>query len=301
MLIISCLLLFLFLVPVSDLVAQTITFEPDLSGKLPDGSDGEDNTPIRDQFLNFGISFGLDNDLNGIADADSGPFLERVGNDDTTGFLNNKLNQNDAAAPGFENQLGQYFLRTRGVLSTEGAIDTLLVNYTTSVSIASGEIWDIDSAGAFTERWRIEALDVDGVVINTIDSPLSADPLSEESLDGEPWRFEITAPPNTAIKAIRIIFTGTKESGVGLAFNNFSPSSGTPLVDEPLQATISKAYEIFWFSKLGRRYQVQFSSSAEDSAWNNLGAVIDGIGAERSVFVSARSVERRFYRVIEVE
>ena len=146
--------------------AQTITFEPDAQGLLPDGSQPVDNLAITDQFLRFGVRFGLDNDLDGQADPDAHPFLEERGEDGSDGFDNNSGGRTvpDVADSGYEAQLGQFFLRTRAVSSTTD-VDTLLVSYTTPVAVASGEIWDIDTGPQGTEKWDVEALDAHGVVL----------------------------------------------------------------------------------------------------------------------------------------
>ena len=47
-----------------------------------------DNQSITDQYLSSGFSFGLDNDLDGIADTNITPALERTGNDNKSGFVN---------------------------------------------------------------------------------------------------------------------------------------------------------------------------------------------------------------------
>ena len=49
--------------------ADSIDFEPDGNGLLPDGSTAADNLEITDQFLTSdGISFAVDNNLDGIPD-----------------------------------------------------------------------------------------------------------------------------------------------------------------------------------------------------------------------------------------
>jgi hypothetical protein len=50
--------------------------------------------------------------------------------------------------------------------------------------------------------------------------------------DAAPWTFAFTAlPPGLA--NVRISFIGTKTSGVGLAFNNFNPTSAETPVPLP--------------------------------------------------------------------
>ena len=59
--------------------AQNVTFEPDSSGLLPDGSVAADDVAISNQFLRSGVSFGLDTDLDGLPDPGAYPFLEKFG------------------------------------------------------------------------------------------------------------------------------------------------------------------------------------------------------------------------------
>ncbi len=116
--------------------ASTITFEADMNvpGYVP-----QDELRISDQFAeSFGVTFGLDIDGDGFADPGAFPKIEQAGTypGDLPAFLTflgGKVKK-DIAKPGFEEQLGQFFLKGSG----------LIINYENPVAGASGEIWDID-------------------------------------------------------------------------------------------------------------------------------------------------------------
>ncbi len=230
--------------------SQTITFEPDAAGLLPDGSIAKDDMAITDQFQRFGVCFGVDNDRDGHFDENKTLFLEATGEEGTDGFLNNASGVWDEAASGHEARLGKYFLRGSGR-------DILLVHYATPVRAASCELWDIDGGGRGTEQWIIEILSDSGKILKTTRSPLGL----EFELDARPWIYSVERD-QTDIKSIRITFIGGKTSGGGVAFNNFSPT--TPIAsDGGLDPRIYRAVEFSWQSQPNQYYQVQWSSSLE--------------------------------------
>jgi hypothetical protein len=289
--------------------AQTITFEPDVSGFLPDGSLAADDMVISNQFLRSGVIFGIDNNLDGLADPDAYAYLEKVGDDGENGFGTavdlgyGWKNEYDYADDGTGLQLGQYFLRTASVNPTNES-HTLLVSYATPVKKASGEIWDLDAEVGNSnplyngnEQWKIEALNESRQVISITLSPEGIGSRLPESLDGLPWEFEVGDTTND-ISALRISFVGTKETYVGIAFNNFSPAEGLGTTNMIGVAKINPSVEISWHSELGRTYQLQWSQGLGDQ-WHNLGGVHDGTGAELTLFDSSRRASNRMYRVLE--
>jgi len=191
-----------------------------------------DNQKVIDQYLNQGFSFGMDNDLDGLADLNIAPVLEKVGNDNTSGFVN-AGSGNDVAEAGlfdedlgitYADRLGNYFLRTGGLGGNGG---NLLITYTEGTSAASGELWDIDGNANFfndgsnrIERWEVQALGADGSILEKILSPEGT--VADGPLDGKPWLWSFER--DTAdVKAIRFVFTGDSPAkNVGLAFDNFS-------------------------------------------------------------------------------
>jgi hypothetical protein len=194
-----------------------------------------DNQSVTNQYLDLGFSFGLDNDLDGVADTGIAPALEQKGNNGTDGFVNKGLG-NDVAEAGFfdeENgityadRLGDYFLRTGGLGGNGG---NLLITYTEGTAAASGELWDIDGNQRFfddgsarTEHWLVQALGSDGSVLETLLSPVGD--TVDGPLDGKPWLWSFQR--DTAdVAAIRFVFDGKSPSkNVGLAFDNFSAFS----------------------------------------------------------------------------
>ncbi len=203
-----------------------IDFEPDpVSGQLPDGSVPIDELAISGQYCeSHGVTFGIDADGDGYADHGLLPSLEATGPEDPDhAFLNDRLDLHDTAAKGYGLVLGDYFLEAE----VRDGRNALLITYRHPVHEASGEVWDIDTSPTLGfEQWRVEALDSSR---QEVDRDLSPRPKRLE-LDGRPWRFNLRAYPPSEIAAIRIRFVGNKPAGrLGLAFDNFSPCSASPL------------------------------------------------------------------------
>jgi hypothetical protein len=215
----------------SSVNAQLVTFD-----QTPAGTTPVDNSPLASPYTIAGggtVQFFFDTSGNGSFDpgVDAVPIFEAAGDSDPeSGFVNNGLARNDIAAPGFENQLGSYFLRQP---ASFGAIPApFIVDYDTAQAITSlsGEIWDIDGVidptnpGFGTEQWLVEVLNTSGAILAGRLSPLGTAPTVP--LDGQPWTFSFTNLPS-GVDKIRITFTGTRPA-VGLAFNNFSPTVAIP-------------------------------------------------------------------------
>ncbi len=194
--------------------AQVITFETD-----PTGAPAVDNAPLGLASAyavgGLGITFGFDGDGDGVPETPA--VFEQIGNDGIDGF--SACVDRDTASPGFEPQLGNFFLR-----GTPGADFRLLViDYTGgTVAAASGEIWDIDAVLPLVEQYRVTAYDALGNLLATIDSPVGNQDSGclNTQLDGRPWTFAFTGL-TPGIARITIDFIGTKTQGIGLAFNNF--------------------------------------------------------------------------------
>lgn len=197
--------------------ATLIDFE-----SLPSGGNAYDNYVIglNEVYTINGvdITFGFDSDLDG--DVDTSAVIEQAGNKDQgndTGFLAMR-SQRDVAAQGFETQLGDFFLRQHEPYKPFGKF---IISYNANGPItgASGEIWDIDgnSRKNKTEQFLVEAFDDNGL-IESILSPLGVD----RTLDGKPWQFDFDNL--SQLSQIEISFIGSKTNGIGLAFNNFSPT-----------------------------------------------------------------------------
>ena len=196
--------------------SEVIDFET-----LPDGSPPSDNLQLG--LNNFytvdgvNVTFGFDTNNDGVVDTPS--LFERIGNDVGFGFESTGRGR-DLAAEGFEEQLGNFFLRPVSL----GNFGTFIINYNSPipVTIASGEIWDIDGAGSGNgEQFEVKAFDSAGNLLDTITSPFYATNSVLNSLDSQPWTFNFSGLSD--IEEIHITFVGTKRSGIGLAFNNFFP------------------------------------------------------------------------------
>jgi hypothetical protein len=132
------------------------------------------------------------------------------------------------ADSGLGPQLGRFFLRQPDGIG--GLPGPFVIDYDTTQTIRefSGEIWDIDGG----EQWRVDVLDAAGSVLRTLLSPVATK--GGGSLDSLPWMFGFNGLPD-GVKAIRLTFVGAKTDGIGLAFNNFSPTFAVPgsVVPEP--------------------------------------------------------------------
>lgn len=129
--------------------------------------------------------------------------------------------QYDSAASGFEEQLGDWFLKT------DGSNDTLLISYDNPVAAASGELWDIDArtSGAY-EQWSVTAYDSAGNSLGTIESPVGIHHSGEGSLNSQPWIWSFKLGYNAIIATIALQNIGTTNGPVG--FNNFAANASGP-------------------------------------------------------------------------
>jgi hypothetical protein len=188
-----------------------------------------DQLPISTQYQSqFGVIFGLSDGTT--------PFIEAVGSADVgNGFFNDNLGTFDVAAPGFANQLKNFYLRIGTTSLASAPVPKLIITYTAPVAAASAEIWDIDAQGPGTEQWLVETFDSSGNVNDFVFSPIGTNN-GPTSLDGKPWAWSFSHG-SSDIYSIQLSFTGTKTNGIGLAFDNFSPSSVSP-IPEPTEALL---------------------------------------------------------------
>jgi hypothetical protein len=231
------------LVSASNVLALTIDFET-----VP-GSASADQLPISNQYqTQFGVTFSLNNG--------STPFLEAVGTADAgDGFINDNLGVADTAAPGFANQLKNFYLRIGTATLSSAPLPTLIINYSTPVAAASAEIWDIDAQGVGTEQWLLQTLDGSNNVNDSLISPLGTNN-GAGSLDGKPWAWSFSHGTND-IYAIRVSFIGSKTNGIGLAFDNFSPSSVSPIPEPTETLMLLCGLAVLGISKLRKRPSAQ--------------------------------------------
>ncbi len=198
---------------------------------VPNGTPA-DQLAITNQYSDAG-SGGV---IFSLSDAGT-PYLEARGSaDGTTGFIRNwpaETADADVEREGFTGVgLGNFFLRLGIDTLFAAPVPSLIISYSTPVSAASAQIWDIDSNQFGTEQWRVEALNDTDVVVATTDSPVGLDALTEESLDGLPWTWSFDLS-SSDIHKIRISFIGTKTENIGLSFDNFSPTTAAPIPAPP--------------------------------------------------------------------
>ncbi len=222
--------------------ASLIDFET-----LP-GGNPVDNQTISTQYAavaDGGVSFYYDGNNDGLPDSDGqGGFvpmyLERSGpangttDTDPQGYLYNQGSVYDGVHPSETRSLGDFFLRATTEV-TERPPFSMIVQYTQPTAAFSGEIWDIDGNTAQgSEKWTIEIYGSDGgsAFSDSFDSPEWAT-TDSSSLDGKAWFFEYVAADGVEIDEVRFVFSGTKTTGIGLAFDNFNSTA----VPEP--ATMS--------------------------------------------------------------
>lgn len=218
--------------------ASTITFET-----VPGIGVPTEGLPINNQFLSTeGVTFSLEGGGDPVIAEGGSPRTAFGGPPNHSGP--------DAPAPG--QGVGSFFLTDDGIIS--GTVPTLLIAYSSPVRAASGVIIDVDEGPSSTfERWEIEARDATSAIIDSVMLTFG-DPNTGDGI-ATPWAFSHTTDD---IFSIRIAYTGTKTT-VGLAFDNFSPSSATVV---PLPAAfglfgvaIMMLGSMSWFSKrvkLGR-------------------------------------------------
>ena len=196
---------------------------------VPNSTPG-DKLQIGNQFESlYGVTFGTS--VSG-----SPPTLEQRGSSDSGhGFLYDRhgshSDSHDVEALGYSGLgLGNYFLRIGTTDLFDGSGLDLIIDYTAPVSAASAQIWDIDTHGNGTEQWTVNAFNSGGQLIAQQVSPVGVANGGPGSLDGLPWTWTFQRNQSDISKIV-LNFTGTKTSGVGLAFDNFYTNS-TP-VPEP--------------------------------------------------------------------
>lgn len=217
-----------------------ITFET-----RPNGATPTDNTPLGNPYALSGggtVRFFFDKNGNNTYDVgvDALPVFEEVGTDGSDGFVastaGNGVHDRPRLGSGLGPQLGRFFLRQPDAIG--GLPGPFMIAYDTAQVIRefSGEIWDIDATrGGLYEQWRVDVLNVAGSVLRSLLSPQGRGPdAGLNSLESLPWLFGFKDLPD-GVASIRLTFVGTKTDGIGLAFNNFSPTFAVPgsVVPEP--------------------------------------------------------------------
>ncbi|WP_165227013.1 PEP-CTERM sorting domain-containing protein [Aquisphaera insulae] len=198
-----------------------ITFET-----TPDGSTPIDNARLIDPYAISGggtVRFFFDTNDNNVFDAgvDRLPRFEEVGTDGNDGFVARSVGDgvHDRARRGYGDELGHFFLRQPDGIGTLPGPFIIAYDTTQTIREFSGEIWDIDAG----EQWRVDVLNASNDVLATLRSPKGVGVNNPDSLDSLPWLFGFKDLADGVV-AIRLTFIGDKSDGIGLAFNNFSPT-----------------------------------------------------------------------------
>lgn len=199
-----------------------------------------DNTPLTPtSFAAQGVTFSTIN-------ADEPELtleVEAYGSSDPTpqGFVRDQGGGRDVVDPGLEERIGNFFLRTGGdIVDRDFAGEEIFrIEYDIApFGFISGEIWDIDgNRRQGTEQWRIDAFDAAGSLLGSVLSPLGTT-TGNSSLDGDVWQFTFTdssvGGDIALVERLDFVFTGSKTTGIGLAFDNFV----TGVAPMPVPATL---------------------------------------------------------------
>lgn len=200
--------------------SQTIDFET-----LPSGTATTDNMSINAQYeAEYGVRFSLVSPVNG--DKVGFPRIAKVGSP-VTAFVSCQGDDTPDSGLG----TGSSFLTDDGVL---GNSSNLLVEYLSPVRESSGVILDVDARSSepgAVEGWRIEAISASGDTLEIIQifAPQGPDEPGCEGFNGEgdgSARGFSFNRSSADIAMIEFSYIGNAKLGsVGLAFDNFSPST----------------------------------------------------------------------------
>ncbi len=161
-------------------------------------------------------------------------YMEATGDDTDNGF-----GYGLSSAPTYQydfdadptHNLGNFLLRGPADINARSPF-TMIIKYSEPTTAFGGEIWDIDANTFGTERWQIKVYGETDTLQPWSDtanpSLLSPDGLpidDPNTLDGKAWVFGYQAPQNVTIDEVHIVFVGSKESTIGLAFDNFNSTA----------------------------------------------------------------------------
>lgn len=204
----------------------------------PDGNAPIDDTPLgtSDAYtLDNGVqmTFGIDHTSDFVAD--TAAYFEQIGANGDDGFSGFPTNSSeiDTAAPGYEAQLGTFFLRAPNHFLDVDAPLGLRIDFDAPdgyvVTQISGEVWDIDG-GTNYEEWIVIAFNSANSIIGLLNSPQGDD----DALNQKPWDFELIV--REGFDHILIHYIGARRMGIGQGFNNFTASINR--IPEPTSATL---------------------------------------------------------------
>jgi len=210
-------------------VGQVIDFET-----LPDGTPTYDEQQISNEYEAYGVIFEMLDKNTG--DPIGFPHIAKAGLPQTA-FQGCHNEDTPLSGQG----LGESFLTDD---TSIGICGDLLITYITPVSQASGVFIDTDCSTNGVppcEQWTIFARDANDVTLSTIVIDGPTGPSNPECIgSGGPGdglgiarTFDL---PSEQIHSVLIRLTGST-SGVGIAFDNFSPATTAP----PLSITVSSS------------------------------------------------------------
>jgi hypothetical protein len=180
-----------------------ITFE-----SVP-GEQVREGLEISTQFRSrYGVTFRME---------DGSPIIVAKVGSPTRAFLG-PPNHSGPDQPAAGEPVGSFFITNSE--SIGGPPAPLIIDYDQPVAAASGQVLDIDETGSGSEAWQIKTYGASG---NHLESRLLASGQTGTG-DGIATSFSFSRA-QADIHQIRIVYAGEKRGGVGLAFDNFSPSS----------------------------------------------------------------------------
>jgi hypothetical protein len=187
-----------------------LNFETTPAGVAP-SDNGVLSTPyaVPGGTARFFFDVNADNVYTSGTDVD--PLFEHSGNDSVNGFVSTVPGIHDSARPGFEGQLGSFFLRQPGGFQFD-VPGPFVIDYDTTTVIRelSGEIWDIDGTlDRGYEQWRVDVLSASGVVLASQFLPQGFDPSDPATLDSLPWMFALRNLPD-GVDKLRLVYVGIR-------------------------------------------------------------------------------------------
>ena len=126
---------------------------------------------------------------------------------DPQGFASSRHGGSDHGGTNYGPILGNRFLRQPdgiGVLPGSFVLD---YDVSQPIDALSGEIWDIDAGDLGYEKWQVDVLDKDGILVRPpLISPTGINGSNPASLDSRPWVFSFAnltrcPPPSTKSKS----------------------------------------------------------------------------------------------------
>jgi hypothetical protein len=175
------------------------------------GGPSSDRGSISGQFSALNVTFALE--------GGGSPHLAQTG-----GTLTAFKSQWGADQPAPGEEVGHWFLTDDDTV--KGVPKPIVITLGAPVPSFSGQLIDVDK----NESFRIEALDADGQVLQTIQVSPAGDGMVSS------WAFDEGDP---LIKSVRIQYTGIKTGKVGFAVDNLDIGAPGGVIPEPASAMLA--------------------------------------------------------------